>query len=99
MQCGLKGRESVDPTFEGSPPACKVSRPFRPQDGVLFFPGRRPSASALGWGLSARWAALAVGGKPGVQGVLRALRLGGGGFAVCERPICRERGEQEAKLV
>jgi hypothetical protein len=33
-----------------------ASRAFRPQGGGALFPGHRPSASALGWGLPARWA-------------------------------------------
>ena len=39
-------------------PICQagLSRPSRPQDGGALFPGHRPPASALGWGLPARWA-------------------------------------------
>jgi hypothetical protein len=61
-RCGLKGRETVDPAFEGR--GCeagrsRLSRPFRPQEWGALFPVCRPPASALGWVLPARWA----GGK------------------------------------
>src|SRR4051812_18201240 len=46
-RCGLKGRETVGPALEGR--GWESSRgPSGRKDGMPFFPGRRPSASALG---------------------------------------------------
>ena len=53
--CGLEGRENVN--RELSQTAAETLPAF--QAAVvdrLFFPGHRPAASALGWGLPARWA-------------------------------------------
>ena len=36
----------------------RLSRPFRPHGVRPAYPGHRPSASALGWALPARWAGL-----------------------------------------
>jgi len=70
MRCGLKGRETVGPAFEAAV-AKPVIRAFflrcppgsrglsGRKERVPFFPGHRPSASALGWSLPTRWA----GGK------------------------------------
>jgi len=50
---GLKGRETVGQAFEDHRvlAALQAARRGRP-----FSPGHRPSASALGWDLPARWA-------------------------------------------
>src|SRR5215467_472089 len=58
QQCGLKGRGSLHPNQR-----CESSQALAAFQaagmGCLLFPGHRPAASALGWGLPAHWA----GGK------------------------------------
>ena len=49
MRCGLKGRESCLGESGSRDPSGR-------NDGSPFFPGHRPSASALGWDLPTRWA-------------------------------------------
>src|SRR5215207_4845222 len=70
--CGLKGRESW-----AAPPRHRVLATLQAALDLLLFPGHRPSASALGSVLPARWAGVSVccGNEIGSHGLYESAQL------------------------